>query len=162
MTEPRCVHYQFAHVALRSLVFSAPELVDVLWALDDPSALLDEIAGQVEQVCQSRGDDEVLRGADLRVHKRRIGSHVCMLVEFPAPIATPEAFMVAIVSPREPDGERAAGPCRYFTLEYSAQREPPRTVLGEWTAQGSHLNMGGGPEPELDAFTAELARFILD
>lgn len=161
------MHYQFAHVALRSLVFSAPELVDLLWALEDPSALLDEIADQVEQVCRNQsgsggGEDGPLRGADLRVHKRRIGTHVCMLVEFPPPIATPEAFMVAIIQPREPDGERAAGPCRYFTLEYSDQREPPQTVLGEWTAQGSHLNMGGGPEPELDAFTAELVRFILD
>lgn len=156
------MHYQFAHVALRSLVFSAPELVDVLWALEDPSALLDQIADQVEQVCRNRGEDGVLRGADLRVHKRQLGSHRCMLVEFPAPIATPEAFMAAIIQPREPDDDRAAGPCRYFTLEYSAQRESPQTVLGEWTAEGSHLNLGAGPEPELDAFTAELAGFILD
>jgi hypothetical protein len=58
--------------------------------------------------------------------------------------------------------EPAEPECRYFTLEFSAQREPPQTVLGEWTDQGSHLNMGGGPEPEVEAFVARLAAFVLD
>mgnify|MGYP006915279485 CR=1 FL=1 len=51
--------------------------------------------------------------------------------------------------------------CRYFTLEYSALRSEPHTVLAEWTAQGSHMNLGGGPPPSVEAFASELAKLLL-
>ncbi len=165
------MHYQFAHVALRGLVFREPRLVFALWELEDPSAMLDEITAQVARVCRARGEGGDIRAADLRVHKRRLGRNPCLVIELPQPVATTEAFMVAIIQRRDldapplpPDAEPPppAPECRYFTLEFSAHREPPQTVLGEWTAQGSHLNMGGGPEPEVEAFIAKLATFVLD
>ena len=42
--EPRCVHYQFAHVALRTLVFGVPQLAVALWEQADPGPVLDDIA----------------------------------------------------------------------------------------------------------------------
>jgi hypothetical protein len=167
MLEPRCVHYQFAHVALRGLVFSEPRLATALWELDDPTALLDDIAAQVARACRARGEGDDLRAAELTVHKRRLGRNPCVVIELPQPQATTEAFMIAIIQRRDldaerTDAERTAYECRYFTLEFSEHRESPHTVLGEWTAQGSHLNMGGGPDPEVEAFVAKLASFVLD
>lgn len=164
MPDPRCVHYQFAHVALRGLVFRESRLAVALWELDDISALLDDIAVQVARACRAQGEGGELRAAQLTVHKHRIGRLPCVVIELPKPIATTEAFMVGIIQLRDLDAavSDSEAECRYFTLEYSAQREAPHTVLGEWTDQGNHLNMGAGPEPEVDAFVSELARFVLD
>lgn len=176
--EPRCVHYQFAHVALRTLVFEERRLAPALWHSEDPRSILDDIAVQVDRACRRMsGEGGNLRAEQLRVSKREIGQHPCVIVEMPEPIATTEAFMVAIVLLDDPEldasehddddeaadegGERESH-CRYFTLEYSALRSEPHTVLAEWTAQGSHMNLGGGPAPSIDAFTGELAKLLLD
>jgi hypothetical protein len=179
--EPRCVHYQFVHVALRTLVFSEPRLATALWELDDPGPLLDDIALQVVRACRGRGEGGEIRAEHLTLHKLRLGGYPCMIIEMPEPIATTEAYMLAILGRPDADGAGAQAEGeeegeeegeadvseedpqrRYFTLEYSSHRPPPHTVLGEWTAQGSHMNMGGGPEPTVEAFVAELARFVLD
>jgi hypothetical protein len=178
--EPRCVHYQFAHVALRTLVFEERRLAPALWHSDDPASILDDIAVQVDRACRRMsGEGGNLRAEQLRVSKREIGQHPCVVVEMPQPIATTEAFMVAIVLLETPEldadevdedddeGDEEADAardsrCRYFTLEYSALRSEPHTVLAEWTAQGSHMNLGGGPPPSIDAFAGELAKLLLD
>lgn len=180
--EPRCVHYQFAHVALRTLVFEERRLAPALWHSDNPAAILDDIAVQVDRACRRMsGEGGNLRAEQLRVSKREIGQHPCVIVEMPEPIATTEAFMLAIVllddaeldddaddegdDEDEDDDEGGAARdsrCRYFTLEYSALRSEPHTVLAEWTAQGSHMNLGGGPPPSVEAFAGELAKLLLD
>ncbi|WP_181197896.1 hypothetical protein [Enhygromyxa salina] len=163
--EPRCAHYQFVHVALRTLVFQEARLAAALWELDDPMALLDDIALQVVRACRGEGEGGELRAEQLTLHKLRLGAHPCVVIEMPEPVAATEAFMIAILELRDldasPDSDQAAER-RYFTLEYSGHRPAPHTVLCEWTAQGSHMNMGGGPEPEVGAFVTELARFVLD
>ncbi|MFV8754653.1 hypothetical protein ACNOYE_29250 [Nannocystaceae bacterium ST9] len=165
--EPRCVHYQFAHVALRTLVFEDPRLALALWEREDPSPILDDIAVQVARACRRMtGEGGNLRAEHLKLSKREIGRHPCVILELPEPIATTEAYMVAIVHLRDLDegegGEGRDAERRYFTLEYSGHRPAPHTVLGEWTDQGSHINMGGGPEPTVDAFVSELAKHLLD
>ncbi|KIG12954.1 hypothetical protein DB30_00838 [Enhygromyxa salina] len=165
--EPRCVHYQFVHVALRTLVFQEPRLATALWELDDPGPLLDDIALQVVRACRGRGEGGEIRADQLTLHKLRLGGYPCMILEMPEPIATTEAYMLAILGRPSLGGAEQAegeddGRARYFTLEHSSHRPAPHTVLGEWTGEGSHLNMGGGPEPSVEAFVAELARFVLD
>jgi len=162
MADPRCVHYQFAHVALRGLVFNEPRLALALWELEEPGALLDEIAVQVARACRAEGQGGELQAAQLEVHKCRLGSNPCVIIKLPEPIASTEAYMVAIIALRDLDRApgREAVACRYFTLEYSDQREAPHTVIGEWTEQGDHLNMGAGPEPKVAAFVGELVRFL--
>lgn len=179
--EPRCVHYQFAHVALRTLVFEERRLAPALWHTHDPGSILDDIAVQVDRACRRMsGEGGNLRAAQLKVSKREIGQRPCVIIELPEPIATTEAYMVAIVllgdpelDPDEDDeldeddeaeseAEERPSECRYFTLEYSAMRSEPHTVLAEWTAQGSHINLGPGPAPNLDAFIGELAKLLLD
>jgi len=164
--EPRCVHYQFAHVALRTLVFEDPRLALALWERDDPSPILDDIAVQVDRAClRMSGEGGNLRAEHLRISKREIGQRPCVILELPEPLATTEAYMVAIVHLRmlgDAEADDREAERRYFTLEYSAHRPAPHTVLAEWTKQGSHMNMGGGPEPTVDAFVAELAKLLLD
>ncbi len=167
--EPRCVHYQFAHVALRSLVFEEPRLAVALWELDDPTELLDGIAVQVVHACRrSRGEGGNLRADQLTVHKHKLGHRPCVIIEMPEPIATTEAYMVAIVQLRESEAsdededDEGDAERRYFTLEFSSHRPAPHTVLAEWTEQGSHINMGGGPAPTVEAFVSELAKHLLD
>lgn len=164
--EPRCVHYQFAHVALRTLTFADPRLALALWELEDVGPILDDIAAQVDRACrQMSGEGGNLRAEQLRVSKREIGRRPCVIIELPEPIATTEAYMVAIVQLRDlidPRSDDREAERRYFTLEHSAHREAPHTVLAEWTDQGSHINMGEGPEPTVDAFVAELAKLLLD
>jgi hypothetical protein len=163
--EPRCVHYQFAHVALRTLAFEDSRLALALWELEDPRPLLDDIAVQVERACRSEGDSGKLRAEQLQVTKREIGRRPCVIIQLPDPIATTEAYMIAIVHLRDLVDARTddrEAERRYFTLEYSAHRTAPHTVLGEWTAQASHINLGAGPEPTVDAFVAELAKLLLD
>jgi len=54
-------------------------------------------------------------------------------------------------------GEGPKARLRYLTLELAASKsETPRTVLGEWTPDGMHLNYGDGPAPELSAFLKTL------
>lgn len=164
--EPRCVHYQFAHVAVRKLVFDDPRLAVALWELDDASSLLDEITVQVCRHCRQQGDGGNLRAAQLTVHKHRLGRHPCVIIEMPPPQATLEVFMLAVIQLRDLDagpgqGDREAER-RYFTLELSTHRPEPHTVLAEWTAQGSHINMGGGPEASVEAFIGALAGHVLD
>jgi hypothetical protein len=155
--EPRCVHYQFAHVALRTLVFQLPSLATVLWDQDDPSELLDNLCVQVGRACRRQtGEGGNLRAEHMRVSKRELGRRRCVIIELPEPIATTEAYMVAIVHVPD-EAER-----RYFTLEHSALRPAPHTVLGEWSEQGSHFNMGAGPEPTVDAFLVALGQLLLD
>lgn len=160
------MHYQFVHVALRTLVFQEPRLATALWELDDPGPLLDDIALQVVRACRGRGEGGDLRADHLTMHKLRLGGYPCMIIEMPEPMATTEAYMLAILGRPDLDGDSSGdegdAQRRYFTLEYSGHRPAPHTVLCEWTAQGSHMNMGGGPEPTVDAFVGELARFVLD
>lgn len=75
-----------------------------------------------------------------------------------------EAYFVAAVllvdlEQETPEVDQPA--LRYFTLEYGATLDgPPRTVLCEWTAEGSHLNYGDGPEPTLATFAEAIEQLL--
>ena len=73
----------------------------------------------------------------------------------------PEAHFVGVWLTAN-DGPET-GQVRYFTLEAADEQHPERTVLGEWTSSGEHLNQGAGSEPSLEGFieavTALVARY---
>jgi hypothetical protein len=52
---------------------------------------------------------------------------------------------------------------RYVTLERGSRIETgqTRTVLCEWTADGSHVNFGDGPPPSINDFTKAVAAHVL-
>jgi len=162
LREPRCHHYNLAHIALRSAAFQNPTgFIDAL----TPNNAADFVAMLMEFVvedCQEESPDFSVD--ELRFHYAQIDKYPCTIVELPTPVATAEAFFVAGVLLVEPDdgvAEPTDVTLRYFTLEKGfLQGGGERTVLCEWTADGSHANYGDGPEPEVAEFEKTLKMFL--
>lgn len=158
MTQPvRCQHYQFAHVALRSVAFVHPIKLMALLAMPDAREAFGELLEQVEETCKERDEPRDFDASQILVHQRRAAGHPCAVVEMPPPRATGEAFYVAPVLLMHEDPEQVV--MRYFTLEYAAAEEGAEagTVLSEWTADGRHTSYGIGPAPSLEPFLAAVS-----
>lgn len=156
-TSPRCHHYQFAHAALRSVAFAHP--LQFMALLASPEAATEAFTTLLEQVainCKDCGEAADFSAADIRVHTRRAAGHPCAVVVLPAPKATAEAHYVAPVLLMSDQPENAA--LRYFVLEYSTADEAnPSTVLAEWRVDGTHVNHGPGPAPNVELFLEAVA-----
>jgi len=155
----RCQHYQFAHVALRSVAFAEPVKWLALLATPDARAALASLLEQVEETCKERDEVGDFDASQLGLHLLRAGGHACAVVEMPAPRATGEAYFTASVLLVQPELELAE--LRYFTLEYNTADGAIGTMLGEWQADGGHRNHGKGPEPNLQAFLHALSAVLV-
>jgi hypothetical protein len=162
--QPRCPHYTFAHVALRSVAFQQPLQCLAVLASPDARAFIADLLQSVSEFCREQGREADFRANDVVVHMVRAGGYPCAVIEMPPPRATTETFYVALVllvdpSEASPDFEKVA--LRYFTLEKGFVLDgPPRTVLGEWTAEGSHVNYGDGPAPGLEPFLQAISELL--
>ena len=162
--EPRCHHYTLAHVALRQMAHDDP--VAFLGILASPKApeFLAEVFRSVSDHCRERDPRPDFTAADLTIHRGRVGRYPCAVVQMPPPKGPTEAFFAAavlLVDPEQPMPPRESVKARYFTLEKGVTLGgPPRTVLCEWTADGTHSNFGDGPPARLEAFVAALERFV--
>ena len=158
MSKPRCAHYQLAHVAIRSVAMQDPHGFMSLMASEKAFAVL---ASLLEQVAEHCADPPTFDADDLTLHRVRVLGSPCLIVEMPPATAPAEAHFVAAWLAVN-DGPETAQ-LRYFTLEAAGESYPARTVLGEWDAEGKHLNYGAGPEPSVEAFTqavtARVARY---
>lgn len=166
----RCEHYTLAHIALRTVAHNDP--LAFLGALASPAAtsFLAEMVQSVRKHCGERTRDEVsgaeyeLPVDDLTVHKVRAGRCPCAVIEMPVPRAIAEAHFVAAVlltdwHPPEPVPDVVD--MRYFTLERGTRIDgSPRTVLCEWSAEGTHINYGDGPEANVEAFTRAIENLL--
>jgi hypothetical protein len=161
MTEPlRCQHYQFAHAALRSVAFANPVQLMTLLATPDVQSAFVTLLEQVEQDCKDGGEPCDFDASQIGVHQRRAAGHPCAVVEMPPPRATSEAYYAAPVLLMDVDPEKVA--LRYFTLEYAAEQgDGTGTVLGEWAADGRHVNHGVGPAPSLEPFLAAVSALLV-
>ncbi|GAB4215388.1 MAG: hypothetical protein OHK0022_55240 [Roseiflexaceae bacterium] len=154
--EPRIQHYSFAHRLLPALAWQDPErLREALSGAGCQQLLLRiwrDIGSKLPQ--RERIEPHGL-AAELRSH----GAFQIVLITLPPPVAITETYFVAYVFGPHPG---AAMPVRYFTLEesFSFIAHHSRTVLGEWTPDNSHHNLGDGPEPELDAFYSRICQEI--
>jgi hypothetical protein len=164
LDEPRCNHYTFAHHALRSSAFDDPLAYLSIFASPDPRPFLAHLLRSVSEHCKEREPQPDFGVEDITVHRVRIGQYPCAVIELPRPRATTEAYFTAAVlladlDDRLPESGPAA--LRYFTLEKGFVLEgPPRTVLCEWTSEGSHVNYGDGPLPQLGAFVGAVEKSI--
>jgi hypothetical protein len=164
LDQPRCHHYTLAHYALRSAAFQHP--LAFLGVLASPEApqFLAEIMQSVSNHCAAREPKPDFAVADLTVQKTRVGRYPCAVVVLPRPRAMAEAFFVAAVLLADPDQDMpdpSGVALRYFTLEKGfALDGGSRTVLCEWTAEGSHVNYGDGPAPEVEAFIGAVAGLL--
>jgi len=158
MTSPRCAHYQLAHVAIRSVAFENPYDFMSLMASDKALEVLSSLLEQVGEHCAG---EELLELNELAIHRTRVLGSPCLIVELPSAEVPPEAHFVGVWLTAN-DGPET-GQVRYFTLEAADEQQPDRTLLGEWSGAGDHLQHGAGPEPSLEAFieaiTALVARY---
>jgi hypothetical protein len=161
---PRRHHYVLAHQALRSVAFDHPVPFLGILVSDRARPFLAELLENVHEHCKDDEPEAGFGAEDLSVHPGRIGDHACVIVELPRPRGVTEAYFVAavlMVDLQREAPEEEKPPLRYFTLEYGARLSgPARTVLCEWTAEGSHLNYGDGPEPTVAAFAAAIERML--
>lgn len=162
--EPRCHHYTLAHYALRSVAFQQPLRFLTVLVSPDARRFLSNLMRSVSESCKEEEAEPGFAVEDLAIHTVRVGRYPCAVIEMPPPKATTEAFFVAAVLLAEvdqemPDPEQVA--MRYFTLEKGFVLEgPPRTVLGEWTADGTHRNYGDGPEHRLESFVEAIEMLV--
>lgn len=157
---PRCHHYTFAHIALRQLAFQDP--INCLGALASPNAteILCALWSSVDQHCQEQGESSTINPREMVIHSDRINGFPCAILEMPEPWFVSGAWYVALVVLLRSDEELLAASAkdlRYFTLEKGAMLDgSERTVFCAWTEEGSHLNFGDGPPPDLDSFLSHL------
>jgi hypothetical protein len=162
--ETRPGHYVFAHYALRTIALDDPLVYLGVLASPDAQSFLDHLLKTVSQHARPGDAPPDFSAADCRIHTVRAGVYPCAVVELPPPHAMTEAYFTAAVLLLDPAQESADlknAPVRYFTLELGFDLDStPRTVLCEWTKDGTHVNFGDGPAPTLEGFVAAVSSHL--
>ncbi len=149
LDRPRQHHYTFAHRELPAAAFRfGPDLVA---AARDGRLTLDAVWTHVGDALPEP-DRVAAQGLSGTYHT--VSGYPVLLVTLPAPDAPTEAHFVAVVL------STVDGSVRYFTLEdaWSPLDGSRYTVLGEWTADGKHVNYGPGSAPDAEEFLASLGQ----
>lgn len=149
--QPRQHHYEFAHVVLRAIVFRAGSLVLGLAADGGLTALVHE---SWQRIGESLSEERRLPAIGLRGDRVDTPELSAAVITLPRAEHIAEAHLVALVAD-------SADPTRldFFTLEHSwTEDDAPATVIGCWTRDGRHLDLGDGPAPDPDAFLAAITR----
>lgn len=173
--EPRAHHYRFAHYALREIARANPAGYLGMVSTEEGLAALVRLW---EQVGETLPPDDRLPPRGLAAELRSAGEYEIALVTLPSPVNVTEAFFTAFAvgplthlrefvtadAPNTSDFVEAFKqlPAFYYTLEvgFNLPGRAPRTVFGEWTADGSHANYGDGPPPTRDAFFERICRML--
>ena len=164
-------HYIFCHRALPQIFLANPKRI--MERIHSPEQR-DFIRAIWEMVCDDvdKSGDPEFDSNDITIQTKIISGMLAAMIIMPPPQKNTEAYMTAMIlvehpSITEPD-EMIITP-RYFTLEKGvrltqsegdAVTESTRTVLCEWTADGTHLNLGDGPSPTVEAFTNTISQRI--
>jgi len=148
-------HCEFAHYALRKAFFSHPNETLATLTAKQELPLID-LWRRVGRAGVAGGRD-ALDPRDLSVTLVSFAKdQACALVTLPRPSRDPEAYYVALVS--------TASTFRYFTLERPALLETEAGVdfglLGEWTAEGTHLETMIEVAATVPGFASAVRRYI--
>jgi hypothetical protein len=163
-TDPRCDHYSFAHVVLRKAAFENPTKCVTSLAAVDGNEYLSELWCEVVEICKQHNQPIELTLDDILIHKLRVCFFPCTILEMPAPHFATEAFFVALVLTVDITDQSpniSNGSVRFFTLENGEPNEEEvQTVIGEWSAEGDHSNLGPGTYPDLGEFVARITDLV--
>jgi hypothetical protein len=153
--QPRMQHYHFAHYALPEIIFNNLEHVVTTFSNPNANALLAELWPE-SRLEDSSEPPIVPAGLGVSRHDFPPDA-IIFLFAFPQPTNLTEAFFTALAY-----WSHSSRPhFRYFTLELGFNDSgTPRTVIGEWTPDRTHLNYGDGPEPTAEAFLKRIASFL--
>jgi hypothetical protein len=152
LSEPRQLHYLFAHVALREMCAADPLQFFTLMASDGQQRVMTWLWGKAQE--RAGGADPSVAFSEVQVTTLRVSGYPTVLVQMPRPRAPAEAHFVAVVltGDLERDGDGMPLSFRYFALECGLNMDgTTRMVFCEW-ADGAHRNFGDGPAPEAVAF----------
>jgi hypothetical protein len=154
---PRHRHYYFAYEYLPEKAGNnAKDLVDKLRgdsATDYLNFLWESSCSEVNAV-----EEEFIPTDDLACFPVEIDAeHYGVIVRFPRPKRTLEAYFAAIIVPAKSEN---TNDYRYFTLELGEDLDgSKRTVLCE-LSEDRHINYGDGSKPEQEAFAKSLSTFF--
>jgi hypothetical protein len=163
MKEAREHHYLFAHRVLPHLAWDNPEGFYV-------TAFTDEESGRLQEWWETLGgqlDPELrLTPEGLSWSAFPYDEHLVVSCRFPPPEAMTEAYFAAIIcGPLKglTRGDLETTPLRYMVLERGLEADGVtlRTVLCEWKRDGTHVNLGTGPTPELEIFEAVALGYVV-
>lgn len=155
-------HYTYCHRALPSIFFHDPSWFFAVVNGADCQRFLTDVWAKAGE----RGDPGSRRGPEgLRGEAFIDGPYLLALIHLPAPDEPAECHFVCAVAgfaePNKPSVDNLAW-SRIFTLERGVdfQTEAPITFLCEWTQEGAHRNLGGGPEAEAGAFVGAVLQVL--
>ncbi len=158
LSEPRELHYIFAHQGVRQACVDNPLQFFSIIASEEQRKYLawmwDTCAKYVKKQSSDLSVDDVL------VTTCRIGPYPAVILRMPEPRAVAEVHYIAAVLMF--NGESELPPedvaIRYFTLECGINLDGTlRTVFCEWTDDDAHLNFGDGPQADVEAFVQAVA-----
>ncbi|MCZ7644237.1 MAG: hypothetical protein M5U26_02970 [Planctomycetota bacterium] len=156
-------HYVFAHRVLPNLAHHDALQVFEILSSEKAQTFLWNVWRDLTQKIKDSVPAEATP-ADFHIYRVRLRNYPAAVIVTPPPEGITETHMVAVVWLMDlgagglPDDPAV----RYFTLEKGARSEDggERTVLGEWTKDGSHLNFGDGPPAEPKAFARRLEELV--
>jgi hypothetical protein len=153
---------------LPSFFFDDPALF-VATIMEHREAFLEKVWDDLGlRVEENDGPGARLDNSGLKVFFERLPQEIILtVVEMPEAMHMPEAHYVAFIYQLpESDVSRSMGEARgisrVLTLEYGLNYDgnSPRTVLCEWTEDGTHMNMGDGPAATLEDFTTRVREMV--
>ena len=136
-------YYRFAHQVLPRLLFRSTEPFRGAALAGRADAGLQKVWEDVAR--QAGADPDATLSVRAKVHE--CAGRAVVLITPPPPEHIAEAHFIAVVLDQ-------ADPSfvRYVVLEHSWNTESqPRTVVGEWSHDGRHINFGDGPQPPDEA-----------
>lgn len=144
---PRLLYYSFAHRELPYVLLRHGQSFRT-------AALEGRVAVGIQRLWEGLATDAgSVADAKLIVTStvHECGGRLVVLITPPRAEHTTEAHFIAVVLDRTDESHM-----RYVILEFGwdVVTGAPRTVLGEWTKDGTHMNFGDGPENNADAFLA--------
>ena len=160
--EPRFHHYCLAHRAFPIIAHNNPIAFFGALLSDKKFEFIKSVIESLEEHNDSK---EVVgfRSEDFKVHEFVVNKYPCVVVEFPVPERLAEVFSIAAVLKTElgADFEEGEVPeVDYYTLEKGIQMNGSvRTVLCTWSKDGSHGNLGDGPNAEPQSFYKRVCEY---
>ena len=155
---PRPQYYVFAHYVLRDATFELGAVMPGVLLSDDREKFLTEMWDQATQAVKSTDPKEPTDAyPGVEVMPLRAGNFPCVVLKLPAPKGVTECYFVGVVAHMELSKDEKPTeetPMSFYTLEMGVGEDmkTSRTVLCEWSKDGTHSNFGDGPPPEAEMF----------
>jgi len=163
-SQPRPHHYVLGHVALRSLALENPLRFLSIMGTPDADKFLNAVYQNLVESLKDEGPPDFTLN-DVRYDRGKLGDWLCVVFTLPPPKEVTEVYFCCLaghLDQNDPNPTPESIKARWFTLEYGLTDDGgKRTVLCEWTKDGTHKNYGDGPEPTLDNFLQAVADKIV-